>query len=446
LVDEMRRTKLRHIKTVSMIGLLTTGHAYAQTVNTTNMQNYFNDVCDRVIASPGTGSILSARKSVLAASRQGQSDLFNSCVGYFQSEGGLSDGFFSALSAEGFEALKLDALLFAQTESDNAMDRLQTLRRARVANTQTALQFDAQPRNGSAGADDEGGLLNDAWGVWAHVNSTRGDKDSTTLTGSFGSTQRSFALGSDYRFGADTVLGASIGRRDTNALFGPGGAQGGMDSKTWTFSAYGSSFIYANWYLDAIVSYAVIDYDTRRTMIDSGFVAAHTAMGSTDGRTFSVGHSLGYDFNRGPLTVTPSLGYLYIDSKTNAFEEQGGDGLDLAFNKQHVRSTTVHFDVNAAYALNSSIGVWQPYIRAQWVREFSDGIDMLDVRFVNDVDPAAAPFKLRFDELDRQYCRVNVGVSAQFKHDLATYVDYRQLVGFQAVTLRTVTFGARLQF
>src|ERR1700754_3646516 len=126
MVDETITTaKLRQIKTVSMIGILAAGHVHAQTINNANMQNYFNDVCDRIVSSPSTGSILSTRRSILAASQQGQSDLFNSCIGYFQSEGGLSNGFFSGLSAEGFEALRLDALLFAQTENDNAMDRLQ---------------------------------------------------------------------------------------------------------------------------------------------------------------------------------------------------------------------------------------------------------------------------------------------------------------------------------
>lgn len=459
MVDQVAKRTRKWPRYVAVCaGLVGSNFAAAQTTNGANMENYFNDLCNRALSAFGTGSILSTRKTILAASQQGQSDLYSVCIDLIQSDGAIPQSFFDDLSAGGFEAFKLDALLFAQTENDSIMDRLQALRRGKRNGNQTAFDLNLNGnsmlgnngqaiRGGGAGADDADGLLNNRWGVWLHANSAKGAKDATELSGSLDTKQTGIALGSDYRLGSATVLGASLSMRDSKAKFGPGGIQGGMASKTWTFSIYGSSFIYRDLYVDAVVNYGKIDYDTRRNIFDSsGLVADHMAHGSTNGNTLSAGTSLGYDFASGGFTLTPSLGYFYVDSKTDAFEEEGAGGLDLSFGKQHFHSSTAHIDLNLAYAINSASGVWQPYVRTQWVREFADGIDAFDVRFVNDADPTAAPLPVQLDKLDRQYWRMNAGLSAQFAHDVAAYLDYQQLVAFDAVSFHNITLGMRMQF
>jgi outer membrane autotransporter protein len=200
-------------------------------------------------------------------------------------------------------------------------------------------------------------------------------------------------------------------------------------------------------YVDGIVNYGFASYDsTRRITYDEfGTPIDRTALGSADGRTLSIGGSLGYDLAKGPFTITPSLAYVYIDAKVDPFAEQGADGLNLAFAKQRYRSSSARLQLNGAYAISTRGAVISPYVRVALIREFKDEVDAFAARFVDDPD-ATAGVPVTVEALDNSYCRLAFGLSAQFHSDLSAYFDYQVVSGFQSVSLWSATLGLRQQF
>jgi len=457
---------IRRINTaLALVGascVLMSTSGYAQTAGTTAnsnaMQTYFinisnpfdpTTVCgDWFNQNAGTDS---PRAKIQASTQQGIDNLGLACDAYFRQ---VAQGkppvtavaFMDAITPDDFVAFKLDALLFAQSENDNAMDRMQALRRKHAPSDKSA-SAQQSVLGGGASADESSDMLTKKLGLWFRLNNSGGKKDVTALTGKLDNSQFAGAVGMDYRLGAETVLGGSLGYRNAKAKFGDSGAQGSMDSKTFNISGYFSSYVYKSMYLDTVLNYGNIKYNTHRNVLDLSVPPVpYTAFGKTNGKTLSGGVALGYEFAPNAWTITPSVHYFYTDSKTDAFEEEGSGAYDLNYGKQHYQSSSARLDLNVSYAVNGNSAVWLPHFRTEMIKEFGANIDTFDVRFVNASNPTLAPLPVQLDKMDDLYFRVTLGVSAQFRNDIAAYLDYQQLVGFDKVTFYNVVAGMRLQF
>lgn len=420
--------------------------------NTLATATYFDAVCQPVInlGLGGGGQLSSGRASIQAATQQGQSALFNACNDYFfgQRTQQSVQSFIEGIDPTGFISFKLDTLLFAQGQSEDAMDRLQALRNKHSATV--ASSVDNRALGGGASADQSGDLLGKKLGLWFRVDSLNGSKDQTLLTGELDSSQFGGVVGVDYRLNENAVIGGLFGYRSSDSKFGAGGAAGKMESKTINFSGYFSSYLYKNLYLDAVVDYSTAKFDTRRNVYDlSAPPVLYSPDGKTNGTTVGGSVAMGYEFSSGGWTLVPSLHYRYIDSKIDAFAESGVGPFDLAFAKQNYKSSSARLDFNVSYAINSESAVWLPHFRAELIKEFGANIDTFDVRLVNEdlgSGPVQAPLTVQMDKLDDMYYRASLGVSAQFHNDVSGYLEYQQLIGFDQVNYHNIALGVRFQF
>ncbi|HEX2583769.1 MAG TPA: autotransporter outer membrane beta-barrel domain-containing protein [Steroidobacteraceae bacterium] len=418
--------------------------------NTLQADRYFQDICFSASASSSSSSIpnlgVSERRQVQAATPQGQSALRNACGAYLQAPTAAVQKFIEGINPTGFISFKIDSLLFAQSENDSAMDRAQALRRMGTSGA-NAYNISGVALGGGASADDSGSLTGKKLGLWFRLNSSSGTKDQTLLTDKLDSSQFGGNVGMDYRVGDNAVIGGILGYRHSSAKFGDGGVAGKLDASTLNLSGYFSSYLYKSLYLDSVINYGKVSYDTRRNVADLSVPpTVYSPDGSTDGNTLTGSVALGYEFAANGWTITPSVHYMYIDSKIDAFAESGTGPFDLSFDKQHYTSSSARLDLNVSYAVNSESAVWLPHVRVEAIREFGANIDTFDVRFVNDLGITPAPLTVQTDQLDDQYFRVSAGVSAQFRNDVSAYLDYQQLLSFDAVSLRSVVAGLRLQF
>ncbi len=88
--------------------------------------------------------------------------------------------------------------------------------------------------------------------------------------------------------------------------------------------------------------------------------------------TYSAGLSGGYDFLVGGLTLSPTIGFFYIDATIDSFTESGAAGLNLIYDEQTFQSFTGNLGFRVTYAWNLSWGVLLPHLRVDYVREFKD--------------------------------------------------------------------------
>ena len=199
-----------------------------------------------------------------------------------------------------------------------------------------------------------------------------------------------------------------------------------------------------NFYLDAIVNFTNAQYDAERNIsyADGIGLVDVDAAGDTKGLTLSGGLSTGYDFLVGGLTVSPNLGFYYIDATIDGFTESGAGGLNLVYDEQNFRSLTGNLGLRLTYAWNLPWGVLLPHLRVDYVHEFEDDVDVFGVRFASDPNATStAPILIETENPDSSYWRLATGFSAQFTHGISAYIEYQRLESFDLISFQDIRWG-----
>jgi outer membrane autotransporter protein len=397
-----------------------------------------------------------------------QQDLLDRCNGIISDDDPSAQvTALEQLGAEEINAMRTQALLFSRMQNEGVMDRMLALRAGvrgtsiaglnlRIGDQNVSAQQVASSLRrllgGGASADQEeepGGLLGNRLGLWFRGNYGTGDKDASAVDRGFDSDQWGLTAGLDYRFSPATVAGVSLAYGESNVDFHPAGA-GSLDTTSLTGSLYGSAY-WGNFYFDGVINYADADYDTLRHIVytESGSEVNRDAVGSTSGDALSGGVAVGYDIVLGGFTISPSLGYFFVDTDIDGFTEDGASGLDLAYDEQNYESSTGNASLGVTYAWSTSWGVFIPHFRGTFVREFEDATEVFSVRFA--ADPFASssdptpPIIVQTNEPDQSYFRLAAGASAQFPYDISAYFEYQRLESFEFVDFEDFTVGLRVQ-
>lgn len=424
--------------------------------NELQMAKNLDDLCSRLAAeNSGEGSNLTAD----------QLDLLDRCNGIIDdTDPAQQETALEQLGAEEMNAMRTQALLFSRTQGEGVMDRLLALRSGQSGVSVAGLNLRIGDKyvptqqvaaslkkllGGGASADEPGGLLDNRLGIWMRGNYGIGEKQASAADGGFDSDQWGFTGGIDYRFSDTTVAGISLGYGRSDVDFKPVG-DGNLDTKSITGSLYGSAYL-GNFYFDGVFNYADADYDSDRHIDynENGGSVDRNARGSTGGSSLSGGVSAGYDFVAGGFTISPTLGYFFVNTKIDSFTETGAGGLNLVYDEQKYESSTGNAGLRITYAWKTSWGVVIPHLRGTYVREFQDETEVFGVRFAADPFASSAdptpPIYVQSNEPDQSYFRLAAGVSAQFPYDISGYVEYQRLESFQYVDFQDFTLGLRIQ-
>ena len=386
---------------------------------------------------------------------------------YFNNTAANQTEALGVLVTDNFAVARTQTLLFANTQYASVMDRLIALRGGARGLSLAGLtitvdgsfvplaelqELGKELLGGGASADsgEPGGLLDEKVGLWARGNYSFGSKDSQSSSPGFDADQWSLIGGADYRISSNAVVGGAIAYGDANVEFSR--HDGALRTRSWAFSAYGSMYASRNprrsIYIDGILNVADAGYDADRNIayVDGEGLVNENARGSTSGLTLSAGVSGGYDLLWKGLTVSPTLGVYYIDATLDSFTENGAEGLNLLYDKQKFASLTGNLGLRLTYALNLPFGVLLPHMRIDYVREFNNDLDVFSVRFAADPDGTSAPpILVQTDNPDDSYWRLAVGMSAQLRFGLSSYVEYQRLQSFDALSFQDLSFGIRAQ-
>ncbi|HEX4972553.1 MAG TPA: autotransporter domain-containing protein [Steroidobacteraceae bacterium] len=392
-----------------------------------------------------------------------QTDLLSKCTGIRVNNTTANQiDALDELIPDDFAVARTQTLLFANTQYVSVMDRLIALRGGAKGLSLAGLNVIVDGKSvslaqieelahkifgGGASADDEpGGLLSDKWGLWARGNFSFGEKDASAASPAFDADQWAFVGGLDYRISNSAVIGGALSYGSSSVDFA--GADGSLDTDSFAGSLYGSVYAAKNFYFDGIVNVANSSYDANRniTYVDGTGLITADATGDTDGMTLSGGLSMGYDFLLGGMTISPNVGVFYIDTTIDSFTEEGAGGLNLIYDEQKFKSMTGNAGLRLTYAWNVSWGVLLPHLRADYVREFEDDVDVFGVRFAADPNAASTPPVLvATDNPDQSYWRLAAGFSAQFKLGVSGYIEYQRLESFEFIDFQDVSIGLRFQ-
>ncbi len=422
------------------------------TPNQSRMANKLDSMCDALAQLSNSETALSADQQDLLAKCNGIR-VNNTTANQIEA--------IEELIPDDFAVARTQTLLFANTQYASIMDRLMALRGGARGLSLAGLNIIVDGKmvplaqiedmvkeffGGGASADEPGGLLSDKWGLWARGNFSFGEKDANGTSPAFDADQWAFVGGLDYRLSDQAVIGGALSYGSSSVEFAAD--DGALDTDSISLSLYGSAYAAKNFYFDGIVNFSNSSYDAARniTYVDGIGLVTADASGDTDGTTLSGGLSAGYDFLAGGLTISPNLGFFYIDTTIDGFTESGAGGLNLIYDEQKFKSLTGNAGLRLTYAWNLSWGVLLPQLRVDYVREFEDDVDVFGVRFANDPNAASTPPVLvATDNPDTSYWRLAGGFSAQFKHGISGYIEYQRLESFEFISFQDVSIGLRFQ-
>jgi outer membrane lipase/esterase len=275
------------------------------------------------------------------------------------------------------------------------------------------------------------------WGAFVNGNVEIGRQSTTDAQAGFKTTTKGVTVGADYRFPNNNVLGAAVAfsKADTDLADG----RGNQTAKGYGFSVFGSYVPIKNAYIDGILNLGHNKYDSQRNQILGGLATSHT-----NGNQLGLAVSAGYEFNRGPLALTPFARVEYIDAKVRGFEESGNSKEALSISEQRIKATTLTIGGQASYALSTKWGVLMPNARIE-LQHVADR-NIRDVTAFIPGDPTILPGTIPILGQDRTFGTYALGLSAVFPRGVSGFFNYEQLFGKDNFSDRHYTLGVRIEF
>jgi outer membrane autotransporter protein len=181
---------------------------------------------------------------------------------------------------------------------------------------------------------------------------------------------------------------------------------------------YGS-FASGDWYLDSVLTYADLDYETER-FVDA---TSERLTGDFGGYEFAAYMEGGRKYEITPrLQLQPLASVQYGCVNVDGYTESGGASA-LTYNDQSYESLKGSLGARLTRTLVESAGDFHAdaQVRGRWVHEFGDTHSSVDAAF------ASAPgtvFTVRDKDVSRDSAVFGVGLSAEMNKQTRLHVDF----------------------
>jgi uncharacterized protein with beta-barrel porin domain len=302
-----------------------------------------------------------------------------------------------------------------------------------------------------------------------------GEKDASTVEPGFDYTNTAMTAGMDYRITNQFITGVAVGYSAAKAdLYADSGES---DVTGYAVSLY-STYYLEQLYLNGMVTAGWRGYESERDLdytitrdardplapTNPLTTVDQTFKGDSDATEFSASLGGGYDVYSGGLIFGPFISANYFKTTIDAFSEKlaventnDGFGLALHYDKQEVESFTTNVGAMMSYAVSTGIGIFSPYIRADWEHEYNDEADDIKARFANvyadweledDVQEAVANnlIIVPTETPDADLYNLSLGVAATFPYGISAFVDHTTILGLKDFTYQQVVGGLRFEF
>ena len=287
------------------------------------------------------------------------------------------------------------------------------------------------------------GDLISPWGYFVNGSFTRGDQNinpqEREVVVDFDSV--GVTAGVDYRASTRWIVGAALGyNRFTSNLTD----FGDLETTGITLTGFNSFSITDRVYWDTRLSYGRIQLDqSRRLRIAlTDFVLDETLLSDTDASQMTFASTIGYSWNRGAWTVTPSGFIRYVRSDVDGFTESDSD-FAVRYADQEVTSKILGVGLQVSRAISLSKGVLVPQFDLTWNHEAGNDDTVIEAGFVNGNGDF---FQLRPDSPDRSYGDIGFGLVYIMANGRQAFLQWRQSVGVDGLDRSTVNLGARFEF
>ena len=259
-------------------------------------------------------------------------------------------------------------------------------------------------------------LSDNKWGFWAKGYGLFGNRDHSLEAPGYDYRTYGVSMGLDYQFTETLLIGLTGGYADTYVNYDR--SRDNSDLRAMHFGFYGSWSL-GSGYLDSLLTYSDLDYDTQRYVDLTG----ERLEGEFGGYAVSGYFETGFDWRHvAGWLVQPLASFQFSYVGLDSYRESGGDAA-LGFKRQSFESYIGSLGAKVSKELlrDSATSRLAVQFRARWLHEFGDTRSDVNTYFAS--DPTVV-FNIRNERIDRDSAVLGLGLGAELNRRTRLYVDY----------------------
>lgn len=207
--------------------------------------------------------------------------------------------------------------------------------------------------------------------VWTGGSIQFGRRDPKNGDPKFDFTTAGLSFGSDVRLSDQLAIGVGGGFGQSEADVGSKGSS--VEATNYFAVVYGSLLPVDGAFIDGMVGYGKLDFDTRRKVLAGVLVPADVyAVGSRSGDQLVLSVSAGWDFRRGDLFLSPYARVSSVTGTLDAYSETGAGLGNLRFDDQDLDSLKLALGLRGERMFRTDRGLLTPRFRIEYQRELKD--------------------------------------------------------------------------
>ncbi|WP_274423239.1 autotransporter domain-containing protein [Chelativorans sp. YIM 93263] len=254
-----------------------------------------------------------------------------------------------------------------------------------------------------------------AFWTGGYVNFSEADSGGLDLD----STMAGVSGGIDYRFSRKFVAGLGFGYGRDKTEVGDNGTE--SKAYAWSVAAYGSYKPMPSIFIDGLIGYGFMDFDSRRYVTETGDIVT----GSRDGTQVFGSVSAGYEYRQDHWLISPYGGLEASRSKLDGFSEIGGGIWGLTYGDQTLDTLYGTLGLRFEHAIPRAWGVLTPRGRIEYTHDF-EGSSRASLSYT---DVGSLPYAIEFDPLSRDRLTIGLGFDALIGESWNLSFDYRTAFG-----------------
>ncbi|GHD20829.1 hemagglutinin [Tianweitania populi] len=228
------------------------------------------------------------------------------------------------------------------------------------------------------------------------------------------------SAGVDYRFSSQFVGGVGFGVGRDKSEIGDRGSQ--ASARAYSGAVYGSYSPVANIYVDGVLGYSDLNFDTRRAVTDQDL----RAQGERSGNQVFGSLTVAYEHKQNGWLVAPYAGYEGSRSNLDAYSENGAGIFNLRFGEQQVTTSSALIGLRLEKDINRLWGTLTPKGRIEYSHDF-DGSSRVGLGYADLGDNL--PYSLDADVFSKDNITLVLGIDAQFATGWALGLTYKTEFG-----------------
>ncbi len=249
------------------------------------------------------------------------------------------------------------------------------------------------------------------------------DKDDTV---SFSHTLVGITTGVDYRFTPAFTAGMGIGfGRDVSDIGDSGSRENGRSLS----SAFYGSYHPNAFFIDGLLGYSRLDFDSKRRVSESNVFAR----GSRSGRQVFSSLTSGYEFRTPASLISPYARVQYYRTWLDGYAESDADAFNLAFTPQSFSQVMTSAGLRGAHSVPTTWGFMKLLGRLEYSQLMNDSGSAR----VGYADVSDDTWSMSLYEQSKQTLALGFGVDFLLPHDITPGLAWQETIGLDEQQTRS---------